>query len=98
MIVQGLDHARQEFAGQFGGNDVKGVTLLAGDKGSRQFGDNHSDLDKAAVANQKQAVYLQVIPITMLPLKDKAYKVEGISERRDCGGNKPHNWPQRSYA
>ena len=80
MTVQGLDHARQVFEGQFNGNAVKGVTLLAGDKGSRQFGDNHSDLDAAAVANQKQTVYLQVIPITILPLKDKAYKVEGIAE------------------
>jgi hypothetical protein len=80
MTIQGLDHVRQEFEGQFNGNTVKGVTLLAGDKGSRHFGDNNNDLDKAGVANQKQTVYLQVIPITMLPLKDKSYKLEGIAE------------------
>jgi hypothetical protein len=80
MTMQGMDHFRQEFEGQFGGNAVKGVTLLAGDKGSRKFGDNANDMDKAGVENQKQATYLQVIPITILPLKDKAYKVEGIAD------------------
>jgi hypothetical protein len=61
--------------------------LLAGDKGSRQFGDNHSDMDAAAIANQKQAVYLQMIPVTMLSLKDKAFKVEGIAD--ETVGGKP---------
>src|SRR5437899_13063640 len=45
-VVQGLDHIRNEFEGEFGGNPVKGVTVLAGEKGWRNFGDNHSELDK----------------------------------------------------
>jgi hypothetical protein len=45
MWVQGLDHARQEFTGNFGGNMVKGVTVLAGDKGWRKFGDDKMPLE-----------------------------------------------------
>ena len=30
--LQGLDHYRSEFEGKFGGNPIKGVTVLAGDK------------------------------------------------------------------
>src|SRR4051812_38408749 len=52
--VQGLDHLRQEFEGDFGGNKVKGLTVLAGDKGWRKFGDDGTELDKDAVANLKQ--------------------------------------------
>src|SRR6266849_10600758 len=35
--IQGLDHFRQEFEGEFGGNKFKAVTVLAGDKGWRKF-------------------------------------------------------------
>src|SRR5947209_2861749 len=31
--AEGLDHLRSEFEGEFGGNKVKGVTVLSGDKG-----------------------------------------------------------------
>ncbi len=79
-IMQGLDHSRMEMEGEFGGNEVKGVILLAGDKGSMTFGGNQSDMDKDAVANQKQLIYLSVVPITILPLKDKAFKTETIDE------------------
>jgi hypothetical protein len=78
--VQGIDHIRQEFEGEFGGNMVKGVTVLAGDKGWRNFGDNHSELDKDALANEKRTTYLALIPVTILPLKGKEFKLEMIGE------------------
>lgn len=79
-VVQGIDHFRQEFEGDFGGNPVKGVTVLAGDKGWRNFGDNHSELDKDALTNQKRTAYLALIPVTILPLKGKAFTVETIAD------------------
>lgn len=85
--VQGLDRVRQEFEGEFGGNPVKGVTILAGDKGWRKFGDNQTELDKDALANEKRRVYLTVIPITILPLKGNEFKVEAIGEEKV--GDKP---------
>ena len=85
--IQGLDHARQEFEGNFGGMAVKGVTVLAGDKGWRKFADNKMELDGDQLANQKRAIYLAAIPVTIVPLKDKAFKVESAGESKV--GDKP---------
>jgi hypothetical protein len=85
--VQGLDHARLEFEGEFGGNPFKGVTVLAGDKGWRDLGGNRTELDKDALANAKQTVYLILVPVTILPLKGKEFKVEAIAEEN--AGGKP---------
>lgn len=80
--IQGLDHARREFEGDFGGNPVKGVFVLAGDKAWRKFGDNDMELDQEGVANEKRSAYLTIIPITILPLKGKGFKVEAIAEEK----------------
>ena len=79
-IVQGLEHYRTEFEGEFGGTPVKGVTVLNGDKGWRRFGDNKSDMDDDAVANEKRQVYLLVIPSQLIPLKGTGFKLEGVAE------------------
>jgi hypothetical protein len=84
-VVQGLDRSRREFEGEFGGNPVKGVTVLAGEKGWREFGGNHSELDKDTLANEKRTTYLALIPITVLPLKGKEFKVEAIGDE-NVGG------------
>jgi hypothetical protein len=73
-VAQGLDHFRQEQESERG----KGVLVLAGNKGWRKFGDNQNELDEAALANQKRTTYLSLIPMTIVPLKDKAFKVETI--------------------
>jgi hypothetical protein len=83
--VQGLDHFRSEFEGEFGGNKVMGVTVLSGDKGWRKFGDNSMDLDASGVANEKRTVYLQVIPVTLMALKSKDFKVETAGEDQVAG-------------
>jgi hypothetical protein len=84
--VEGLDHFRSEFEGEFGGNKVKGVTILNGDKGWRKFGDNKMDLDKDGVANEKRNVYLQVIPAIILPLKGgTGFKVAAAGEEKVDG-------------
>lgn len=85
--VQGLSHLRSEFEGEFGGNTVKGVTVLSGDKGWRKFGDMGMELDKDGVANEKRTLYLQVIPVTLVPLKGKEFKVEAAGSEKV--GDKP---------
>src|SRR5262249_25429378 len=82
VTVRGLDHFRSEFEGQFNGNAVKGVTVLAGDKGWRKFGDNLNEMDGGALANQKRTAYLQVIPVTLVPLKGKDFKVDSAGEEK----------------
>jgi hypothetical protein len=83
--VQGLDHYRQEFEGDFGGNKIKGVAVLAGDKGWRKFGDMEQEMDKDTVANEKRTAYLAIVPMTIVPLKGKEFKVETIAEE-NVGG------------
>ncbi len=83
--VQGLDHFRQEFEGEFGGNKVKGLVVVAGNKGWRQFGDNKMEMDKDGLANQKRSIYLTVIPMTIVPLRDKGFKTEVAGEEKVGG-------------
>jgi hypothetical protein len=84
---QGLDRYRSEFEGEFGGNEVKGVVVLNGNKGWRKFGENGGEMDEEAIANEKRNLYLQIIPIRVLPLKDKGFKVEAGGEEKV--GDKP---------
>jgi hypothetical protein len=85
VIVQGLDHYRSEFEGEFNGNAVKGVTVLVGDKGWRKFGDNLMDMETEAIANEKRNIYLQLVPATLVPLKGKGFKVESAGEEKVGG-------------
>ena len=45
--------------GVFNGDRVKGVTVLDRDKGWRKFGDNLTEMDTGAVANERRFVSLQ---------------------------------------
>jgi hypothetical protein len=85
--AQGLDRYRSEFEGEFNGDKIKGVTVLDGDKGWRKFGDNSMDMDADAVANEKRTLYLQLVPMTLVPLKGKGFKVEAAGEEKV--GDKP---------
>jgi hypothetical protein len=83
VTVKGLDHFRREF----GNDNFNGVVVLAGDKGWRKVGDNFTELEGDALANEKRGVYLQVIPITFMPLKEKGFKYETGGEEKV--GDKP---------
>ena len=80
--AQGLDHFRAEFEGQFNNGDIKGVTVIDGDKGWRKFNDNVEELDKDAVANEKRNIYLQLLPMLLVPLTDKQFKLEAAPEQK----------------
>jgi hypothetical protein len=80
--VQGLERVRREFEGEFGGNKIRGVTVVNGDKGWRQFGDDKMDLDEESIANEKRTLYLQVIPISLLPLRGKGFKAVTAGEEK----------------
>jgi len=80
---KGLDHFRREF----GNDEFHGLVVLAGNKGWRKFGDDQTDLDDDALANEKRNVYLQVIPITLVALKGNGFKYEKVGEEKV--GDKP---------
>ncbi len=83
MTYKGLDHYRREF----GNDQFHGVIVLAGDKGWRKFGDNSSDIEGDAVANEKRRIYLDVIPITLVPLTKEGFKCEAAGQEKV--GDKP---------
>lgn len=85
--VQGLDRFHSVFEGEFDGNKVTGITVVAKDKGWRQIADNKMELDENALANEKRRVYLQVVPMTLVQLKGKGFKVEAAGEKKV--GDKP---------
>jgi outer membrane lipoprotein-sorting protein len=86
-IHEGPDHFRSEFEGRFGDNDVKGVTVVNGDKGWRKFGDMETDMDGDQLTNEKRTVYLSVIPSLIVHVKGKGFKVEAAGEEKV--GDKP---------
>ncbi len=85
--AQGIDHLRSEFEGEFGGNKVKVVAVVSGDKGWRKFGDAGMELDKGALETEKRNIYVQLVPVTLLPLKGKGFKLEVAGEEKV--GDKP---------
>lgn len=81
-VVQGIDRHRAEFEGTFGDNEIKGVTVLVGDKGWRKFNDETRELDGDALASEKHRAYLQFVPMTILPLRGKGFKIESVAEEK----------------
>src|SRR4051812_12647154 len=71
--VQGMDQMREEFDGNFGGMQVKGVGVLSGDKGWRVFAGMKMPLDKDAVADEKRSLYVTFVPMTLVALKGSAF-------------------------
>jgi hypothetical protein len=78
--IRGVDHARREFEGDFDGTIIKGVTVVTGDKAWRRFMDEVTELDGETLANERRATYLSWVPLTLLPLKDKGFKLEAIAD------------------
>jgi len=83
--MQGLDHSRRVFEGKFGDNAFRAVTVVAGDRGWRKFGDNATELEGDALANEKRRLYLSLVPITVAPLKSKGFKLAGAGEEKVGG-------------
>jgi hypothetical protein len=83
VTVKGLDHFRREF----GNDQFHGVVVIAGDKGWRKFGEENRELEGDTLANEKRSIYLHVVPITLVPLKSKDFKLDSASEEKV--GDKP---------
>jgi hypothetical protein len=84
-VSQGLDKIRTEVEGDFGGNPFKAVTVLAGDKGWRVFGDMPMELDETMIAVEKRNLYLSIAPMLLTPLQAKGFKIEAAGEEKVDG-------------
>jgi hypothetical protein len=87
VTAKGLDHVRSEFEGDFGGNKVKGVTLIVGDKGWRAFGDMNMAIEGDFLTAEKRNLALQILPATLVGLKGKGFKLESVDDEKV--GDKP---------
>ena len=73
--VQGHDHYRMQFEGEFGGNKIKGMTVINGNKGWRKFGDEVMELDDRSLQGEKRLIYLQLAAGNPTHLSRKGFKV-----------------------
>jgi hypothetical protein len=80
--VASLERYRGDFEGSFGGNDVKVITVLNGDKGWRKVGDKVMDLDGDMITTTRRHVYIQQASVTVVPLKGKGFTVEPAGEEK----------------
>lgn len=87
VIFQDLEHTKQDFEGDFGGMKIKGTMVLAGNKGWRGIAGMMMDLEGDALAEAKRSVYLQVVPMTLVQLKGKGFKVESAPNEMVDGKN-----------
>jgi hypothetical protein len=85
--TEGLDHYRAEFEADLNGNTVKGVIVLNGDKGWRKFGEETTEMDADALANEKRSAYLQFATALLVPLNGKGFKIESAADEKV--GDKP---------
>jgi hypothetical protein len=87
VTMKGVDHYRGAFKGNFNENDFTVLTLINGDKGWVKVGDMDHDMADEELANEKRRIYLNVVPLTILPLKGKGFKTEAAGEEKV--GDKP---------
>ena len=81
--AEGLDRFRTEVEFEVNGNAVKAQTIIDGDKGWRKVGDRDAqELEPDALANEKRILYLNLVAMNPLLLKDKAFKAETIGEEK----------------
>ena len=74
--TSGLDHYRREtvFA------RYRSLVVLDGDKGWHRARDNIRELTGGILADAKRLAYLEVIPVTLMPIKGKGFKYETAAE------------------
>jgi hypothetical protein len=78
VTIKGLDQYRREF----GNDQFNAVVVVDGAKGWRKFGDNANELEGDGLANEKRAIYLNVVPITLVALNGNGFKFEAAGEEK----------------
>jgi outer membrane lipoprotein-sorting protein len=82
QTVQGINHFRQEFEGEFNGNAVHGLMVQAGDKVWNRFNDMDFPMEEPQIANAKRTTYMNATAVTLLPLKSKEFKTALAGEEK----------------
>jgi hypothetical protein len=73
-IFKGIDHIHRAFG--------INLTIVAGERGWRKVGDRLIELSPEALASEKRSIYLQVTPVTIVPLKGSDFTCEVGGEEK----------------
>jgi hypothetical protein len=87
MTAQGIEKYRSSYEGEVGGNKFDGATVLDGDKGWKKAEQEVKKLTGENLATEKRNAYLDIVPILLVPLKGKGFKVDSAAEEKV--GDKP---------
>jgi hypothetical protein len=82
MIAQGVDKYRSTYEGEVGGDKFDGATVLDGDKGWKKQEQEVKKLDGEELAIEKRNAYLDIVPILIVPLKGKGFKIDSASDEK----------------
>jgi hypothetical protein len=85
VTYQGDDRLHLDFEGEFGGNTLKGTTVLVGDKCWRKFNDNLQEAEGDDVAREKRMLYLLTAPGLSNRLKGKGFQATVDGEEKVDG-------------
>ena len=81
-VLQGHDRRRAEIDVEFGGNPIKIVVAVNGDKGWRQINGMTEELSGDDLERERRTTYLEWTTATVLPLKQSPFKTEPAGEDR----------------
>jgi hypothetical protein len=85
VTVRDLDQFREETEVKQKGKTTKYLTVVNGEKGWMKIDDKVTPIEKAALLSSKPGMYTKVIPVTILPLKGKKFKLKGIGKQKIDG-------------
>lgn len=74
-VSEGLDHYRLHFEGKFGGGEIKGATVIAGNKGWRKLGEDVMEFDEKSLKAEKRNLLIQMAAGNPLVLAKHGCKV-----------------------
>jgi hypothetical protein len=87
MKAQGIEKYRSAYEGEVGGNKFAGMTVLDGDKGWKKVEQEVEKLAGEKLATEKRNAYLDIVPILLVPLKGKGFKLDSAADEKV--GDKP---------
>jgi hypothetical protein len=79
---QGPERRRAEFEADFGGQTIKGIVVVNGNKGWRQFNGMTEELSADELARERRTGYMEWSTVTLLPLKQEPFKIEPAGEQK----------------
>ena len=82
VVYHGHERRRVEFEADFGGQTIKAIVVVNGDKGSRQFNGMTEELTGDELARERRTAYLEWTTATIDALKQPPFKTEPAGDQR----------------